>query len=52
MPMQVYIERLAHREDILLPFVVTGTLGAFDIRATVKGGGKSGIELLFKSFQN
>nr|BCX01059.1 MAG: 30S ribosomal protein S9 [Bacteroidota bacterium] len=31
-----------HREDILLPFKITGTLGQFDVVATVRGGGMSG----------
>ncbi len=32
----------AHRKDILLPLELTNTVGQFDIRATVTGGGISG----------
>ncbi|GBD07581.1 30S ribosomal protein S9 [bacterium HR21] len=32
----------AHRKDILLPLELTNTLGRFDIRANVSGGGISG----------
>lgn len=31
-----------HREEVLKPFLATGTLGQFDIMCTVKGGGLSG----------
>lgn len=32
----------AHRKDILLPLELTNTVGQFDVRATVSGGGISG----------
>ncbi len=32
----------AHRKDILLPLELTNTLGRFDVRANVSGGGISG----------
>jgi small subunit ribosomal protein S9 len=37
-----YFPVLTHRVDILKPFNVTGTLGKYDVRVTVKGGGKTG----------
>ncbi|RMH35329.1 MAG: 30S ribosomal protein S9 [Nitrospirae bacterium] len=41
-PFERYFPRLAHRGQILSPFEVTGTLGQFDVRATISGGGASG----------
>eukprot|EP01018_Ginkgo_biloba_P034310 Gb_37974 [translate_table: standard] len=38
----VYFPQLAHRADLLSPFVETKTLGLWDIVSTVKGGGVSG----------
>jgi small subunit ribosomal protein S9 len=32
----------AHRKDILLPLELTNTLGMYDVRANVTGGGISG----------
>ncbi len=37
-----YFPILTHRVDILKPFNVTDTLGKYDVRITVKGGGKTG----------
>jgi small subunit ribosomal protein S9 len=31
-----------HRDDVLLPFILTDTLGKFDVYVNVKGGGISG----------
>ncbi len=37
-----YFPLKEHRENILLPFVVTQTLGKYDVFANVSGGGVSG----------
>ncbi len=37
-----YFPVLTHRVDVLKPFTVTDTMGKYDVRITVKGGGKSG----------
>lgn len=37
-----YFKNWSHRRDMLLPFMATGTLGNFDVWATVQGGGQSG----------
>jgi len=37
-----YFPVLTHRVDILKPFTVTDTLGKYDVRVNVKGGGKTG----------
>jgi len=37
-----YFPLEAHRKDILLPLELTNTVGRFDIRANVSGGGISG----------
>jgi len=37
-----YFARLAHKTNILKPFVATKTSGQFDLFCTVKGGGCSG----------
>ncbi len=39
---ETYFPILTHRVDILKPFVVTDTMGKYDVRVTVKGGGVSG----------
>ncbi|MEN3026882.1 MAG: 30S ribosomal protein S9 [Chlorobiota bacterium] len=41
-PLEEYFPLEAHRKDILLPLELTNTLGRFDIRANVSGGGISG----------
>ncbi|MCS7177340.1 MAG: 30S ribosomal protein S9 [Candidatus Kapabacteria bacterium] len=41
-PFEEYFPLEAHRKDILLPLELTNTLGRFDIRANVSGGGISG----------
>lgn len=41
-PLTEYFDRLTDREQILAPFVATETCGAFDVLATVKGGGLTG----------
>ena len=38
-----YFPALARRMDVLRPLDVTGKLGAFDVLATVKGGGSTGL---------
>uniref|UniRef100_A0A0D6QZW8 30S ribosomal protein S9 n=1 Tax=Araucaria cunninghamii TaxID=56994 RepID=A0A0D6QZW8_ARACU len=38
----VYFPQLAHRADLLSPFVFTKTLGLWDVVSNVKGGGVSG----------
>ena len=37
-----YFQRPTHRKDILEPLVATNTLGKWDVRCFVKGGGVSG----------
>lgn len=37
-----YFGLLERRSDVLAPLAVTNTLGAFNVRATVKGGGNTG----------
>ena len=37
-----FFPQLLSREDILLPFRVTDTLGKFDVHAKVNGGGTTG----------
>ncbi len=37
-----YFSLKDHQENILLPFLVTGTTGKYDVFVTVKGGGLSG----------
>ncbi len=37
-----FFPQLLSREDILLPFKVTDTLGKFDVHANVNGGGTTG----------
>jgi small subunit ribosomal protein S9 len=41
-PFTEYFIHESDREQILLPFVVTDTIGLFDVQATVQGGGTSG----------
>ncbi len=38
-----YFPRRSHVQHIQQPFIVTDTLGAFDVRANVKGGGLTGL---------
>ena len=38
----VYFTRFSHRVCLLRPFEVTGTMGQYDVRAFVSGGGKTG----------
>ncbi|CAN6461627.1 unnamed protein product [Victoria cruziana] len=38
----VYFPILDHRADLLKPFAETKTLGMWDVKCTVKGGGTSG----------
>ena len=37
-----YFGLMERRSDVLAPLAVTNTLGAFNVRATVKGGGNTG----------
>lgn len=37
-----YFGLLTRRSDVLAPLLTTNTLGIFDIKATVKGGGNTG----------
>lgn len=37
-----YFPRLSYREKLVEPFVVTGTVGLYDVWCTVKGGGTTG----------
>ena len=37
-----YFGLIQRRSDVLAPLLTTNTLGLFDIRATVKGGGNTG----------
>lgn len=37
-----YFSLKSNRDDVLLPFVLTETLGKYDVRANVRGGGISG----------
>lgn len=37
-----YFGLMQRRSDVLAPLAVTNTLGAFNVRATVKGGGNTG----------
>jgi len=41
-PFEKYFTLETLREDVIKPFVVTNTLGKFDVVANVKGGGFSG----------
>lgn len=41
-----YFGRVAYREKLVEPFVVTGTAGKFDVWCTVKGGGTTGNKRL------
>ena len=41
-PLDATFAALARRGDVLAPFAVTGTIGQFDVRATVVGGGATG----------
>ena len=41
-PMTAYFPPLPRRADVLSPFIVTDTLGGFDVYATVRGGGLTG----------
>ena len=42
LPLDAALPSIARRADALAPFAVTGTLGKFDVRATVAGGGTTG----------
>jgi small subunit ribosomal protein S9 len=46
----VYFPILEHRADLLQPFTVTDTLGWWDVKCTVKGGGVSGKFILTALF--
>ncbi|GAB4819522.1 hypothetical protein N2152v2_006568 [Parachlorella kessleri] len=41
-PFDRYFPDLVRRNDLITPFVVTGTLGEFDVMARVHGGGHTG----------
>ncbi|MCS7082613.1 MAG: 30S ribosomal protein S9 [Bacteroidetes bacterium] len=41
-PFEVYFPLAWHREEVLQPLKLTGTLGQFDITATIRGGGTTG----------
>lgn len=41
-PLEIYFTSEFQRQDILLPLVVTGTLGSYDVKVSALGGGKSG----------
>jgi len=53
-----YFPDIANRVHMLEPFVQTNTIGAFDVRSTVKGGGTTGqasrfgVDLLGLGFQD
>jgi small subunit ribosomal protein S9 len=42
LPIDDYFDRETSKMLVRRPFEVTGTIGAFDVTATVKGGGKTG----------
>lgn len=37
-----YFQRLSYREKLVEPFIVTQSVGKFDVWCTVKGGGTTG----------
>jgi small subunit ribosomal protein S9 len=37
-----YFDRASHRESVVQPFTVTKSVGKWDVKATVGGGGKTG----------
>ena len=37
-----YFDRASHRESVVQPFAVTKSIGKWDVKATVGGGGKTG----------
>ena len=41
-PLDAAFSAVARRADVLAPFAVTASLGTFDVRATVAGGGATG----------
>jgi small subunit ribosomal protein S9 len=41
-----YFPAMARRLDVLRPFEVTNTLGAFNVMSTVRGGGSTGAGCL------
>ncbi|EFN53841.1 hypothetical protein CHLNCDRAFT_25348, partial [Chlorella variabilis] len=41
-PYDRYFPDLLRRNDLLTPFLVTGTLGCFDVMVSVRGGGQTG----------
>ena len=41
-PLETYFPRLSHQTQVQTPFEVTKTLGQFDVKATLAGGGISG----------
>ncbi len=41
-PLDLYFATEVRRRSLLQPFVVTGTLGSYDLVVNVKGGGKTG----------
>jgi len=41
-PYEEYFTAPHNREEIVAPFVVTGTAGRYDVLATVRGGGSTG----------
>lgn len=42
MPLSTYFTRSTHREAVLWPMKLTGTLGAFNVFALTRGGGNTG----------
>lgn len=40
-PMNIYFANLAHRQNVLAPFIVSGTTGMFNFGVTVHGSGLS-----------
>ncbi|KAK9830502.1 hypothetical protein WJX72_012108 [[Myrmecia] bisecta] len=41
-PLDMYFPNITNRADVLAPFEATNTLGVFDVRAAVHGGGTTG----------
>lgn len=41
-PFEDYFKLLSHREKVLQPFHLTHTLGQFDVKVNVRGGGVTG----------
>ena len=46
-----YFKRATHVDEVIKPFLATKTACAFDVRATVAGGGLSGQLLLGRAIE-